>query len=439
MTDDVDRLLMPVLAGRRLIVAAGAEEGERTALLDRLGRAVEGNGGLGLRARPAPDADIEAVIREAARSVLPGEAGEADLGELVERLERYLDDSGFGLLMVEDAQGLSAGTIADLAELSASTTTAGNYLQVLLAGPAGLAEALEGLATEIGLRPGAVILIGAPALDAGEPGNPAEPGPPVAAVAALPTGSSPAPPADSDAVVAEGDEDWNDDLPADPPPPPREERSRGRVLGLSALALVCVCAFAVGFGAHAVFFAKGDPLKNVPDELRAIPGATAAEAHAPAGLEPALPPLQEASLPPAFPDGEAGVPAGGMMADGIEDMGGTPTATDAVLFPPASPGTEGGERELFEWGDGTVVAAAPIPRPPPPRAAASVSASAASQQPAPARQRAAARKQVVEEDACRRGVGGQTAREASLAGFAQGFISDLRSLGSCIRDGLGGE
>jgi hypothetical protein len=431
--DDSDRVLMPVLAGRRLIVVAGSGEDERTALLDRLGRNVDGHGGLGLRVRPGPGSDIDAIIRDAARGVLPGAAQEPDIGVLVEGLERRLDAAGLGLLVVEEAQALPAGMLTDLAELAASTTASGNYLQVLLAGPAELAETVSALEAQTGIRPGAVILIGAPDIEppAPEPLPSEQPAPQTPILA-------PVPPAVRPEAGETEEEEEEADGSAQPLPPVPREAGRGRVLGLSALALACVCAFAGGFGAHAVFFAKGDPL-DMAQDLRTTSdqseASTATEAFA--GMSAsgiAADPVQEAALPP--------MPDAGGMGDPVEDMGGDPAgmpvagAPGADAFWTRGPGLGGPgsvEPELFEWGEGMPPAAAPIPRPPPPRPEVSV-ASAGSGRSA-TRQRAD-RQQVAQEDACRRGLGGQTAREASLAGFAEGFLADLRSLGSCIRDGL---
>lgn len=425
--DDGDRVLMPVLAGRRLIVVAGSGEEERTALLDRLGRNVDGHGGLVLRVRPGPGSDIDAIIRDSARGVLPGVAQEPDIGILVEGLERRLDAAGLGLLVVEEAQALPAGTLADLAELSASTTASGNYLQVLLAGPAELAETVSALEAETGIRPGAVVLIGAPDIE-----------PPAHQTPVL----APVPPADRpEAGEMEEEEEDEAGVAARLPPPVPNGAGRGRVLGLSALALACVCAFAGGFGAHAVFFAKGDPL-DMAQDLRTTTDASATSTamEAFAGMPAsgtAADPVQEAALPP--------MPDAGGMGGPVEDMGGDPAgmpvagAPGADAFWSRGPGMGGPgsiEPELFEWGEGMPPAAAPIPRPPPPRP--EVSAASAGSGRSATRQRAN-RQQAAHEDACRRGLGGQTAREASLAGFAEGFLADLRSLGSCIRDGLASE
>lgn len=370
-TEDLDRVLMPVLAGRRLIVLAGGGDAEREALLDRLGRNVDGHGGLGLRVRAAPAADVDALVRAAARTALPAEMPRPDIGVLAERLERRLDEAGFGLLVVEEAQTLSAATLADLAELAGSTTAAGHYLQVLLAGPDGLADAVSGLEAGMAIRPGAVILIGTPE---------AEP-----------------PPAEPEGKGVSDSGPETDDGPLPVP----EAGNRRRMIGLSALALACVCAFAGGFGAHAVFFAEGDPLDMVQD-LRPVPDAAASAGDA----------VREAVLPMVPAPGAPGADAFWSRGPGLgRPAGGTP--------------------ELFEWGDGASLAAAPIPKPPPPRPEAAASTGKGGT----ATRRHANRPQVAEEG-CRRGMGGQTARDASLAGIAQGFLSDLRSLGSCIREGL---
>ncbi|WP_207480599.1 hypothetical protein [Arenibaculum pallidiluteum] len=43
-----------------------------------------------------------------------------------------------------------------------------------------------------------------------------------------------------------------------------------------------------------------------------------------------------------------------------------------------------------------------------------------------------ARPQSYAEDGCRRGIGGQTVREASVQAVLEGFVSDIRSLGHCL-------
>ena len=134
-------MLMAAMAGRRTLVLADAVRGG-TGLTDRLHAYMVSAGALVLTASARPGMKLEDLLAAAASTqgiAVPS----GDLGDLAQALEAALDDSGSGFLMVRDAHLLTPSVVGDLLELSASETESGLYMQVLLAGNAGLEALLE--------------------------------------------------------------------------------------------------------------------------------------------------------------------------------------------------------------------------------------------------------------------------------------------------------
>src|SRR5690349_23694933 len=134
-------MLMAAMAGRRALVLADMVRGG-TNLTDRLHAYMVSAGALVLTASARRGMMLEVLLAEAARTQgisVPSD----DLGDLAQALEGALNEAGTGFLLVRDAHLLTPAVVAELLELSASETETGLYLQVLLAGDAGLEALLE--------------------------------------------------------------------------------------------------------------------------------------------------------------------------------------------------------------------------------------------------------------------------------------------------------
>ncbi|WP_207478448.1 ankyrin repeat domain-containing protein [Arenibaculum pallidiluteum] len=129
---------LALLARKRLMALYGETGVGKTTLLNALLDHLEAEGGMVLAATATSGMGVEDLIM-AARTQLDGlarpDANEGEtLEQLVEQLERRLEDAGHGVLVVDDAHRLDLPAIADLFELARTDTETGRYLQVLLSG-----------------------------------------------------------------------------------------------------------------------------------------------------------------------------------------------------------------------------------------------------------------------------------------------------------------
>ncbi len=127
-------LLLALVGGRRLVALVGTREGERIGLLAKLARRLENDDMMVLTVGATEGVLVEDLIEVAGRSQLGARADMLDFEGLLDTLEKRLDRSGSGVLMVDNADRLTPDTLRDLMDLSADTTPSGTALQVLVSG-----------------------------------------------------------------------------------------------------------------------------------------------------------------------------------------------------------------------------------------------------------------------------------------------------------------
>ncbi|HYD30303.1 MAG TPA: ATP-binding protein, partial [Azospirillaceae bacterium] len=128
------------MARKRLILLTGEEGVGKTALLTKLVSHVAADGSLVLAVTAVPGMAVEDLVL-AAGGGLTGEDGSpaADLDTVVERIEARMEQTGAGLLAVDNAHDLDRAALRDLVDLvQTETEETGRFLQVLLAGSPGL-------------------------------------------------------------------------------------------------------------------------------------------------------------------------------------------------------------------------------------------------------------------------------------------------------------
>ncbi|UEM06429.1 hypothetical protein JL101_013655 [Skermanella rosea] len=426
-------VLMAVMAGRRVMVLSDGHPDAGRTLGRRMAGHMDSSCGLGLVATAHRGATVEDLLVQVSADL--GAGGSDDLERLALALERGLEAAGSGLLVVLDAHLLDAGTIADLFELSGSDTDDGLYMQVLLTGSPALDRlfdrpALAGAARQVASArwsigqaapepdpvPEAPLDIPAPA--AARPASPAELRPPVRNAAPPPVASHPAElrrrsrPVTEEAPVR----------PASRPvplhllePEPEPARTGRRGLRWAFAGLLVLLAFGAGFVTNALWPAAPRPTAELLDgdgrsALTAglpSPPTRAIQLPEPESLpaEPAPPPAA-AALPPEWEQPSARDPQQPSQPRSAASQQQAPQRPAVAAAPAAV--------------DERPVVAPPVRLTPPPQA----------REPAPRRQ--VAQEPASPRDVCAEGAGGRAAPDASLSGFAQGFMSDLRSLGRCL-------
>lgn len=428
-------VLLAVMAGRRvMVVSDGHPDGGRT-LGGRVAGHMNSSCGLGLLATAHRGATVEDLLVQVSSDL--GAGGSGDMEQLALALERGLEAAGSGLLVVLDAHLLDAATVGDLFELSRSDTDSGLYMQVLLIGSPALDRLLErpglaGIARQVASARwtmGEAPPVAALAPEVRPQPVPAEPPSVPAAAVAAPALRPPPhraelrrrrPPADETA-----------DRPAPrtvrtrmPEPAPSKPGGR-RKLRWTLAGLLVLLAFGAGFATNAMWppgarstanLLSGDGRSALtaglpnPSPARPMPPAPLPEPEPlPAALpsEPMAPPPTAAALPPDWerPAGQrTSQPESPRAA--VPQQQGPPRAAAPVAA-------------QAPQGDRPVVAP-PVRLTPPPQA------------PEPAPRRQVAQEPASARDVCAEGAGGRAAPDASLSGFAQGFMSDLRSLGRCL-------
>lgn len=134
-----EAMVLATVGRRPVTLLVGPPGAGKTTLLQRLINHWSESGCLLLAVVAQPGMDVEAIVRAGTRDTGVQASG---LDDLVETLEGRLDESGAGLLVVDDAHRLSPDVLAELVELSASRTDAGHYVQIVMGGVPALAEAL---------------------------------------------------------------------------------------------------------------------------------------------------------------------------------------------------------------------------------------------------------------------------------------------------------
>jgi type II secretory pathway predicted ATPase ExeA len=139
-----ETMVLATVGRRPVTLLLGPPGAGKTTLLQRLINHWSETDCVLLAVVADPGMDVEALVRSGAGTDVGDASG---LDELVDALERRLDESGTGLLVVDDAHRLRPAILAELVDLSASRTERGNYMQVVLGGLPSLAD---GLATVVG-------------------------------------------------------------------------------------------------------------------------------------------------------------------------------------------------------------------------------------------------------------------------------------------------
>jgi hypothetical protein len=428
------RVLMAAMAGRRMMVVSDYTGGNGAVTGRRMADYMSSSGGMALTATGYRNATLEDLLSEAAAGL--GLKRSGDLEELALSLERSLDAAGSGLLVVLDAHLLSAPVIGDLFELSGSDTDSGLYMQILLTGGPGLDAqfAKPGLANAANQVASSRWRIEneAPAEDEQQAPSPA-PRPMAAATLRQPTLApipQPAQPAvkEQSAFTRQRAQHRDEDLarePAfEPPPPSAPVRSSRRVYW--ALALGILFAFAAGFVTNALWpFApksasellKGDGRSALTANLpspppRPVPVEPQAQSEPDPAPSATAPEMPSAVAPPPTPATQptphTAPPAAALPPEWnqpVERSRPSNTRSAPATPPPA-------ERP---------VAAAPTP-PTPQTQQAQMPPPRAAQQPTKA----------ASTDVCREGASAPKPPQNSLSGIAEGFMTDLRSLGRCL-------
>ncbi|QQP87261.1 hypothetical protein IGS68_14120 [Skermanella sp. TT6] len=429
-------VLMAVMAGRRVMVLSDGHPDAGRTLGRRMAGHMDSSCGLGLVATARRGATVEDLLVQVSADL--GAGGSDDLERLALALERGLEAAGSGLLVVLDAHLLDAGTIADLFELSGSDTDDGLYMQVLLTGSPALDRlfdrpALAGAARQVASArwsigqaapepdpvPEAPPDIPPPAPAAARPASPAEPRPRVRNAAPPAMASRPAElrrrsrPVTEEAAAR----------PASRPVPlhllesdPEPARTGRRGLRWAFAGLLVLLAFGAGFVTNALWPAAprttaelldGDGRSALTAGLPSPPAARAIQLPEPERLpaEPAPPPAAVA-LPPEWEQ----------PADRNPQQPSQPRSAASQQQAPQRPAVSAAPAPIDE----RPVVAPPVRLAPQPQPS----------EPAPRRQ--VAQEPASPRDVCAEGAGGRAAPDASLSGFAQGFMSDLRSLGRCL-------
>ncbi|UEM23793.1 hypothetical protein JL100_013960 [Skermanella mucosa] len=401
-------VLMAVMAGRRVMVVSDAGADAGRALGRRLAGHMNSSCGLGLVATAHRGATVEDLLMQVSSDLGAGESH--DLEQLALALERGLEAAGSGLLVVLDAHLLDVGTVTDLFELSGSDTDDGLYMQVLLAGSPALDQlfdrpALAGAARQVASARWSIGQAAPEPSPEPAPGiypNPAPARPAPAAEPRPPVGGAPARPAFRPIPLHM--------LEPDPPPPDR------RGLRWAVAGFLVLLAFGAGFVTNALWpeaprstadLLDGDGRSALTAGLPSPPPTPSFPQAAP-GILPAEPAPQPAAteLPPEWDQPAAQRPQ-------------QPAQPRSAATQPKAPERPGASAAPAP-ADARPVVAPPVrltPPPPPP-------------EPAPRRQ--VAQQPAAPRDVCAEGAGGRAARDASLSGFAEGFMSDLKSLGRCL-------
>ena len=448
-------MLLAVMAGRRTLVLADAVRGG-TNLPDRLQSYMVSAGALVISAWARPGMKLDDLLAEAAlEQGIAVPAG--DLGELAQALEKALEEAGSGLLVVRDAHLLAPPVVADLFELSASETEMGLYMQVLLAGGSGLEALLERpmLAETIeAVSPARWHIDDLPPLKVEAPHIPE---PDDWAVAA------PEPAPVQDQAVEQRPETVVVPQPASalvrPVEPARKRSGRTPWRWVAAI----LFAFTAGF----VFNTVWPLIQNPEPEGLTGDGSSALIANLPPMRPvtpiPALPPPDPVITERLLSEAPKSQPPADDPAPPVSASPTAPPRAPAAQAPPPPPSAQvPAARQPSTPAAAPPAAALPAPKLPPEIAAIPEPAPA----PVPFQERAVERPRpltatpaqpiiapplaqlperlVVETpppsqrqsaatpDACRRGADNRPQADGSLSGFAQGFMSDLRSLGNCL-------
>lgn len=452
-----NRVLMAAMAGRRTMVVTDYTGGDGALAGRRMADYMNSSGGIALTATGYRGARLEDLLSEAAEGI--GLKRSSDLEELALSLEQALDAAGSGLFVIFDAHLLPAPVIGDLCELSGSDTESGVYMQVLLTGGPGLDAQFE----KPGLANAARKVASSRWRIESEEEQEEELAPAPAPMAVAKPVQLPVTPAKQQSAFTRRRAERREDYAAPPEPAfdprplrkapvaartydiqrsPRPEyhqpaKSSRRVYWVLAIGILF--AFAAGFVTNALWpFApksatellKGEGLSaltaNLPsspppmspaapepvEEPEPEPPAPAASATpqpapapqpAPQAAPPATTPSVSAALPPEWkqPPVERQPPAA--------------TRSIPAPAPAAQPQAE------------RPVVAAPTPLTPQTQQQAQVPPRAA--QPAPPPRAASAENP---SDVCREGSGAAKPPQDSLAGIAEGFMTDLRNLGRCL-------
>ncbi|WP_158045174.1 hypothetical protein [Skermanella pratensis] len=423
-------VLMSVMAGRRVMVVADGYPDAGRALGSRMAGHMNSSCGLGLLATAHRGASVEDLLVQVSADLDAG--GSGDMERLALALERGLEAAGSGLLVVLDAHLLDAATVADLFELSGSDTDTGLYIQVLLTGSPALDRlfddpALTGAARQVASArwsigqaepdpvpepPPEVQPKPTPAL----PSSATEPRPPVGNTAPRPAAPRPA-------EFRRRSRPLADEAPVRPvfrpiplhmlEPEPRPAPTGRRGLRWAFAGLFVILAFGAGFLTNAMWPAAPRSTADLLDG----DGRSALTAGLP--TPPPTIPLPQTERLPAEP---APPPAAVALPPAWEQP------ADRRPQPPASsrsaPTQQGQQRPAASAAPGPAderpVVAPPVRLTPPP------------QLPEPAPPRQVAQQPASPRDVCAEGAGGRAARDTSLTGFAEGFMSDLKSLGRCL-------
>jgi hypothetical protein len=137
--DLFNSLLVSLLMGRRVAVLLGTVEHGRSRLLRRLADHIGAGGALVLTTDARPDMGMRDLVLAAARP--PG--GNQDFETLATFIDAELEAAGMGILVIDRAELLDPAVIRDLFNLAATDSPTGRYLQIVLAGTAGLERSLH--------------------------------------------------------------------------------------------------------------------------------------------------------------------------------------------------------------------------------------------------------------------------------------------------------
>jgi hypothetical protein len=426
-----NRMLMATVAGRRTMVVTDCTGDNGAQLGRRMADYMTSLGGMALAATAYRGAKVEDLLAEAAAGL--GLKRSGDLEDLALSLERSLDAAGSGLLVVFDAHLLSAPVIAELLELSASDTESGLYMQVLLTGGPGLDAQFD--------KPG----LANTARQVASSRWRVEGDAPVAAVQQAPAPSpAPARPAIGEQPAFTRRRRRHPEVELTPEPT-REARPLRKVSakaparrvtpdprersGQSSepsrrkywlLAIGILFAFAAGFVTNTLWpyapksmteLLKGDGSSALTANLpnTAPPHRAPAATEAQPELAPIPPPPTASSLPPeqaAPPPPEQAAP---------------PPA-----HPPATASLPPEWKQPVERSRAPAAKSAPAPAQPPVMEAPVLAA------PIPLTPQPQAPKAKSPSDVCRQGADASKPPQDSLSGIAEGFMTDLRSLGRCL-------
>jgi hypothetical protein len=456
-----NRVLMAAMAGRRTMVVTDYTGGDGALAGRRMADYMSSSGGIALTATGYRNARLEDLLSEAAEGI--GLKRSSDLEELALSLEQALDAAGSGLFVIFDAHLLSAPVIGDLCELSGSDTESGVYMQVLLTGGPGLDAQFEKPGLANAARKVASSRWRIESEEEPEEELPPAPAPAPAPMAVAKPARLPATPAKEHPAFTRRRAERREDYAAPPEPAfdprplrkapvvartydiqpsPRPEyrepaKSSRRVFWVLAIGILF--AFAAGFVTNALWpFApksatellKGEGLSALTANLPSAPPPMAPaetepepveqpEPETPAPAAPAPPqpvpapqPAPQAAPPATTPPVSAALPPEWKQSP-VERQ--PPVTTRSIPAPAAQPQAE------------RPVVAAPTPLTPQPQQQAQVPPRAA--QPAPPPRAAGAENP---SDVCREGSGAAKPPQNSLAGIAEGFMTDLRNLGRCL-------